>query len=68
MVIITRALEESEGVQKVTFELETETFLLEVSDKFRLAQVSEKVRLAGEEHDQRKGLKARPPWIVKTVT
>jgi len=64
---VTRILEESKGINKVTFEPKTETFLIEVSAPFSIDEISMRVRQAGKEHDERLGLKGKPDWLVKIV-
>lgn len=61
---VTRTLEESEGVRKVTFEPQSETFLIEVSASFNMDDVAQRVRLAGQEHDAQLGLRDRPAWVL----
>ena len=61
---VARTLEASDGVMKVTFDPQTETFLLEVSATFRLDAAAQRVRLAGKEHDAWLGLKNSPEWVI----
>lgn len=61
---VTRTLEESEGVRKVTFEPQSETFLLEASASFNIDDVAQRVRLAGQAHDAQLGLRDGPVWVL----
>jgi hypothetical protein len=61
---VARTLEGCDGVQKVTFEPQTETFLLEVNTAFRLDDAAQRVRLAGKEHDAWLGWTHNPEWVI----
>jgi len=61
---VARTLEESHGVQQVTFDPQTETFLLEVTAAFRLDDAAQRVRLAGKEHEAWQGWKNSPEWVI----
>lgn len=61
-----RALEGTAGVQHVTFEPESERFLVTVSDGFRFNRATTRVRRAGEEHARQ--LKQRgSPWVLRRL-
>ncbi len=61
---VARTLEGCDGIQKVTFELQTEMFLLEVNTAFRLDDAAQRVRLAGKEHDAWLGWTHNPEWVI----
>ena len=61
---VARTLEACDGVTKVTFEPQTETFLLEVNTAFRLDAAAQRVRLAGKEHDAWLEWNNSPEWVI----
>jgi len=67
MTPVKRILEESDGVKKVTFEPETETFLLEVTANFQLEEASKRILLRGKKQNQGPGREGRPDWVMKVV-
>jgi hypothetical protein len=61
---VQRTLEESEGMTQVTFDPQTETFLLVAQVAFRFDDVAKRVRRAGQAHDARLGLTDGPVRVL----
>ena len=63
--VVEGVMQESDGVEKATYDSETDTYLVKVNDDFRLDKVAERVRSISKEYNRRLGLPNRPPWILK---
>ena len=63
----TRALEGTVGVEKVTFDSESERFLATVTPRFRIRSAAEGVRRAGKLHDRQNGIHHGPPWVLRVA-
>lgn len=63
--VVEGILQKSDGVEKVIYEPETDTYLVKVNDDFRLEEVAQRVRSISKEYNRRLGLPDSPPWILK---
>lgn len=62
-----RALEGTAGVEKVTFDPESEHFLLSVTPRFRRRSAAAHVSSAGKLHDRQNGIRHGPPWTLRVA-
>ncbi len=65
--VVAGTLQESDGVEGVTYEPETDTYLVTVNDDFRMDEVAEQIRSISTEYNRRLGLPDSPDWILKEV-
>ncbi len=63
--IIAGTLQNADGVESMTYETETDTYLVEVNDDFRMDEVAEQLRALSEDYNRRIGLPDRPDWILR---
>lgn len=60
-------LRKAEGVEGLTYEPETDTYLVTVNDGFRMDEVAEQIRSTSKEYNRRNGLPDSPDWVLKEV-
>ncbi|MDP8972075.1 MAG: hypothetical protein M3N45_02640 [Actinomycetota bacterium] len=60
-------LRKAEGVEGLTYEPETETYLVTVDDGFRLDEAAEQIRSVSKEYNRRNGLPDSPDWVLKEI-
>ncbi len=65
--VVAGTLQKSDGVEGVTYEPETDTYLVTVNDDFRMDEVAEQIRSISTEYNRRLGLPDSPDWILKEV-
>lgn len=65
--VIEGTLQEADGVEKVAYETETDTYRVTVNDDFRMDEVSEQIRSISEDCNRRLGLPDQPDWVLKEV-
>jgi copper chaperone CopZ len=65
--IIEGTLQEADGVESMTYEPETDTYLVEVNDDFRMDEVAGQLRSISKDYNRQIGLPDRPDWILKEV-
>lgn len=65
--VVAGTLKKADGVEGVTYEPETDTYLVTVNDGFRMDEVAEKIRSISTEYNRRLGLPDSPDWILKEV-
>lgn len=65
--IITGTLQNADGVESMTYETETDTYLVTVKDDFRVDDVAEELRSISKGYNRRIGLPDRPDWVLKEV-
>ncbi len=63
--IIAGTLQNADGVESMTYETETDTYLVEVNDDFRMDEVAEQLRSISRDYNRRIGLPDRPDWILR---
>ncbi len=63
--VVEGVLQESDGVEKATYEPETDTYLVKVNDDFRMDEVAKRVRSISKEYNRRLGLPDSPAWVLK---
>jgi copper chaperone CopZ len=65
--VIEGTLQEADGVRSVSYEPETDTYLVEVDDGFRVDEVAERIRSISRDYNRRLGLPNQPDWVLKEV-
>ncbi len=65
--VVAGTLKKADGVEGVTYEPETDTYLVTVNDDFGMDEVAEKIRSISTEYNRRLGLPDSPDWILKEV-
>ena len=60
-------LRKAEGVENVTYEPETDTYLVAVNDDFRMDELAEQMRSVSREYNRRNGLPDSPDWVLKEI-
>ncbi len=65
--VVAGTLQKSEGVEDVTYEPETDTYLVTVNGGFRMDEVAEQIRSVSEDYNRRLGLPDSPDWVLKEV-
>ncbi len=63
--VVEGILQESRGVEEITYEAETDTYLAKVNDEFRMGEVAARIRSISKEYNRRLGLPDSPPWVLK---
>ena len=51
----------------MTYEPETDTYLVTVNDDFRMDEVAERLRSISKDYNRQIGLPDRPDWVLKEV-
>ncbi len=65
--VIEGTLREADGVKSLSYEPETDTYLVEVDDEFRVDEVAERIRSISRDYNRRLGLPNQPDWVLKEV-
>ncbi|MDP9484693.1 MAG: cation transporter [Actinomycetota bacterium] len=65
--VIEGTLQEADGVRSVAYEPETDTYVVEVNDDFRVDEVAERIRSISKDYNRRLGLPNQPDWVLKEV-
>ncbi len=63
--VVAGTLRKSDGVEGVTYEPETDTYLVTLNDDFRMDEVAEEIRSISTECNRRLGLPDSPGWVLK---
>jgi copper chaperone CopZ len=63
--VVEEILRDSRGVESVAYDPQSDTYLVEVNDDFRLDRVARRVRSVSEEYNPRLGLPDSKPWVLK---
>ncbi len=63
--VVAGTLRKSDGVEDVTYEPETDTYLVKVNDDFRMDEVAEQIRWISKKYNRRLGLPDSPDWVLK---
>jgi copper chaperone CopZ len=65
--VVAGTLRKSDGVEDVTYEPETDTYLVTVNDGFRMDEVAGQIRSISNEYNRRLGLPDSLDWVLKEV-
>ncbi len=65
--VIEGTLREADGVKSVSYEPETDTYLVEIDGGFRVDEVAERIRSISRDYNRRLGLPDNPDWVLKEV-
>ena len=63
--VIEGTLQESDGVEGVTYKPKSDTYLVTVNGDFRMNEVAEQIRSISKDYNRRLGLPNGPDWILE---
>ena len=65
--VVAGTLRKADGVEDVTYEPDTDTYLARLNSDYRMDEVAEQIRSTSKEYNRRLGLPDSPDWVLKEV-
>ena len=63
--IIAGTLQNADGVERLKYETETDTYVVTVNDDFRMDEVAKQLRSISKDYNRQIGLPDRPDWVLR---